>query len=264
MRKKLLSGRSGVDAYQANALSGFFEVAEVPGARILEIGSDPELTVLKRLLAEGASEAVGVNNSPEIWKEHPGGRIERGRARLIEADAEAMPFESGSFQYIFSVATFEHILDLPLALAEMHRVLAPGGLVYTNFGPIWSGGKGHHLRVEVDGLELRHFMPEKNPLPDFIHLLMLPEQLREALTGRLEDKLVEPVVHWVYRDQGINRLFYHDYLRIFSESSFTVRRQRAEKDRLDPQLRRILELRHPGESAFEVTNLEAVLAKSAG
>lgn len=263
VRKKVLSGRMGVEAYQANALGEFLELAEIPRARVLEIGSDVEMSVLKRLVAAGASEAVGVNNAPDLWKEHPGGRLERGGAKLIEADARSMPFESGSFDYVFSVATFEHILELPLALAEMHRVLAPGGLLYTNFGPIWSGGKGHHLRVEVDGVELRHFLPEKNPLPDFVHLLLSPDALREALTGRLDEKLIEPVVYWVTRDHGINRLFHHEYLDIFDESSFEVRRIRSEKDPLDPQLKRILELRYPEESAFEVTNLEAVLVKDA-
>jgi len=262
VRKKLLCGRSGVDAYQANALRAFGEVAKIPGARVLEIGSDPGLSVLHALVEAGAREAVGVNNAPEIWRAHPAGAIEQGRSRLIEADARRLPFEDASFDHVFSVATFEHLIDLPEALGEMHRVLAPGGRLYANFGPIWSAGKGHHLRVEVDGAELRHFVPEKNPLPDFVHLLLSPDELRDALAGRVEEKLIEPTVHWVYRDHGINRLFHHEYLRIFDESSLSLLRTRAERDPIDPQLLRLLALRHPAESSFETTNLEAVLAKA--
>lgn len=261
IRQSLLKGRSGVQAYQANAISAFLDLAQVEGARILEIGTDPGMTVLRRLIEAGATEAVGINNSREACRVKPGAGVDPSRARLIAGDASAMPFDEGSFDYVFSVATFEHILDLPAALAEMHRVLAPGGLLYTNFGPIWSGGKGHHLRVEVDGEELRHFMPEKNPLPDYVHLLLGPEELRASLAETLEERFVEPVVSWVYSDPGINRLFHHEYVRLFEASDFTLGRMRFESDRLDPQLRRVLELRHPGEAGFEVTNIEAVLMR---
>lgn len=65
-RKRLLSGRDDLDAYQANALHRFRRRARIEGARILEIGSDVQLRALRFLAAHGAREAVGVNNATEI------------------------------------------------------------------------------------------------------------------------------------------------------------------------------------------------------
>ena len=165
--------------------------------------------------------------------------------RPIGADATRLPFPAGSFDLIFTVAVFEHLLDLPTALDEMHRVLAPGGLVHASFGPIWSAGKGHHLSIRVDGEELRHFIPEKNPLPDFCHLLLAPDELRTALRPRVAAAWIEPIVEWVFSSTAINRLFLHQYLEFFARSPFRVASLRSERDPVQTQLRRILKLRYP-------------------
>jgi SAM-dependent methyltransferase len=260
-RKSLLSGRDDLDAYQANALHRFGRHAEVRGARILEIGSDPGLRVLRALVARGAREAVGINNSAELWADRPERSIEEGGAHLLDGDAADLPFPDGSFDLVFSVAVFEHLLELPRALAEMHRVLAPGGRVHASFGPIWSGGKGHHLSIRIGDRELRHFIPEKNPLPDFSHLLLGPDEMRVALARRLEPEWVEPAVEYVYFGGAINRLFHHQYVEAFERSPLRLHSLRPERDPVQPQLRRVLELRYPDERDFDVTNSEAVLVK---
>jgi SAM-dependent methyltransferase len=260
-RKLLLSGREDLDAYQSNALHRFGRRAAIRGARVLEIGSDPSLRVLRALVARGAREAVGVNNSTELWAGRPERVIEGGGARLLDGDASDLPFPDGSFDLVFCVAVLEHLLDLPRALAEMHRVLVPGGLVHASFGPIWSGGKGHHLSIRLGNRELRHFIPEQNPLPDFSHLLLGPEEMREALRRRVEPEWVEPAVEYVYFGGAINRLFHHQYLEIFERSPLRLDALRPERDPIQPQLRRILALRHPNERDFEVTNSEAVLVR---
>jgi len=53
----------------------------------------------------------------------------RGRAQFVRAVAEAMPFADGSFDLVTAVASFHHMTDRGLALAEMHRLLAKGGLL---------------------------------------------------------------------------------------------------------------------------------------
>lgn len=47
--------------------------------------------------------------------------------KLHTADATALPFTSGSFDFIYSYHVLEHIPRYRDALAEMNRVLAPGG-----------------------------------------------------------------------------------------------------------------------------------------
>jgi len=51
----------------------------------------------------------------------------RERPGLIEGDALALPFAAGSFDVVMSVCAIEHFDDGAAALAEMARVLRPGG-----------------------------------------------------------------------------------------------------------------------------------------
>ena len=44
------------------------------------------------------------------------------------ADAEALPFEDGSFDLVLGHAVLHHLPDLDQAWREIHRVLAPGGI----------------------------------------------------------------------------------------------------------------------------------------
>lgn len=49
------------------------------------------------------------------------------RATVHEADATALPFDAGSFDAVVSCAMLHHVLDWEGALAEIARVLRPGG-----------------------------------------------------------------------------------------------------------------------------------------
>lgn len=51
------------------------------------------------------------------------------RTRLV-CDAHDLPFAGGSFDGVIAQAVLEHVLDPQRCVAEMHRVLKPGGLVY--------------------------------------------------------------------------------------------------------------------------------------
>lgn len=261
LRQSVLTRGSDVDAYQMNAIARFRNLASNRQAQVLEVGSDLEMRVLK-LLARSYRKVTGINRAEDFWRGQTSSELPVGeKAALLDADAENMPFDDSSFDYIFSVATFEHILDLPKALDEMYRVLKPGGILYSNFGPIWSAGKGHHVCVEVDGEEAQHSIPENNPLPDYCHLLLDPEGLRRALTGRTSKKLIDPIVEWVFRGSEINRLFHYQYLEAFQNSRFRIASMTPERDPIQPQLGRILEFRYPRESNFDVTNTESVLIK---
>jgi ubiquinone/menaquinone biosynthesis C-methylase UbiE len=48
-------------------------------------------------------------------------------AKVIQADATKLPFEDESFDCVYSYGVLHHIPEMETALAEIHRVLKPGG-----------------------------------------------------------------------------------------------------------------------------------------
>lgn len=57
---------------------------------------------------------------------------ERGLTRIARADAEALPFQSDTFDMVVSLDTIEHVPDDYKAVSEIRRVLKPGGYFVMN------------------------------------------------------------------------------------------------------------------------------------
>jgi len=90
------------------------------GKRVLEVGCGTGL-ILSRI-REFASESKGIDLSP--------GMLEHARARGLdvqEADCTQLPFGDGEFDVACSFKVLAHVPDLDAALAEMARVVRPGG-----------------------------------------------------------------------------------------------------------------------------------------
>jgi SAM-dependent methyltransferase len=74
--------------------------------------------------------AVGVEYGAGGLRRITAGRAAGGGSFVaLLADAQALPFASGSFDAVLSVNVLEAIPDRRLALAELRRVLRPGGRV---------------------------------------------------------------------------------------------------------------------------------------
>jgi SAM-dependent methyltransferase len=58
--------------------------------------------------------------------------------RFATYDGEHLPFPDGHFDAVASCCVLEHIIHVERCLAELHRVLKPGG-VFVIVGPNWSG-----------------------------------------------------------------------------------------------------------------------------
>ncbi len=64
---------------------------------------------------------------------------------------ERLPFADASFDTVFCVDVLEHVPKPDLALAEMRRVLKPGGLLLLSFGPPWGHPHGKHTWTRLPG-----------------------------------------------------------------------------------------------------------------
>jgi SAM-dependent methyltransferase len=53
------------------------------------------------------------------------------------ADGHAMPFADGSFDGVWVQSVLEHVVDPPKVVAQINRVLAPGGLVFAETPFLW-------------------------------------------------------------------------------------------------------------------------------
>lgn len=97
--------------------------------RLLDIGCGPG-TVLSRIAATNeATSLAGVDLSPEMAR-IAGDRLgKRADVRVCNICSETLPHNDNSFDRVICMSTFHHFPDPRKALAEMYRVVKPGGAV---------------------------------------------------------------------------------------------------------------------------------------
>jgi demethylmenaquinone methyltransferase/2-methoxy-6-polyprenyl-1,4-benzoquinol methylase len=82
------------------------------------------------LLATRAEQVVAVDTCPQmlsIARAKAGSRPRAGRIQFLLADGLRLPFPADSFDCVATGFALRNVADLGLALAEMHRVVRPGG-----------------------------------------------------------------------------------------------------------------------------------------
>lgn len=103
-------------------------IAASAGERILDVGCGPGFYVAELLERVGPGGHVAGVDTSEPMLAMASRRVEgRENVELRVAPATALPFEPGSFDGAVSVQVLEYVDDVPRALAELHRVLRPGG-----------------------------------------------------------------------------------------------------------------------------------------
>jgi len=91
--------------------------------RALDVGTGAGAFALA--LAPLVREVVGVDVVPELLAEARKRAPEN--ATFVEGDATKLPFDRGSFDLVSTARTLHHVPRPELVLAEMTRVLRPGG-----------------------------------------------------------------------------------------------------------------------------------------
>jgi SAM-dependent methyltransferase len=142
-------------ASEGELLNGWYERAftdlvGVPrsayaGKRLLDVGCGPRGSLE---WAADAAERVGLDPLARAYERLNGGRH---RMRYVEGRAEALPFADGSFDVVSSFNALDHVEDVGAAVAELGRVVAPGGrlLVVVEIGHEPTPAEPHSLDWDV-------------------------------------------------------------------------------------------------------------------
>ena len=102
-----------------------------PEARVLDVGCGSGWAT--RLMAAKArnGRVVGIDISDEMVTLSADTSKEFSNVEFRVASAEALPFADGEFTHAFSMESLYYYADIPTALKEIRRVLAPGGMFVT-------------------------------------------------------------------------------------------------------------------------------------
>ncbi|MEZ4658666.1 MAG: methyltransferase domain-containing protein [Caldilineaceae bacterium] len=81
----------------------------------------------------------------------------------VVADAHALPFLPGTFDFVFSLAVFEHLRTPFLAAQQIYEVLKDGGYIYheCNFVFAYHGYPHHYFNASLQGMKqlFEQFVP---------------------------------------------------------------------------------------------------------
>jgi ubiquinone/menaquinone biosynthesis C-methylase UbiE len=112
------------------------------GKRVVEVGCGQGTTL--NYLPQFGAELFGLDMSLQSIRSAKFGATELGqtdRTRLLQADAEHLPLQSGSFDIAISIGVLHHTSDTAQGIREIHRLLKPGGLavvmLYRSGNPKW-------------------------------------------------------------------------------------------------------------------------------
>src|ERR1700694_6232790 len=114
----------------ADEVACVLEGSDIRGCKLLDIGAG--LGVIDQLLVtqHGAASVVGIDVDPVLLKQMDA-RIARAqlgdRIESVCVTPGPLPFESESFDIVFSKDSIVHIPDKAALYADIHRILRPGG-----------------------------------------------------------------------------------------------------------------------------------------
>jgi SAM-dependent methyltransferase len=130
----LLAGRRFENALEVGYASGVVQLALAPGiAELHGIDLDADGAAVEAILAE------------------------RGyRSSLVQGNVCDLPYENERFELVVSFSVFEHLQQFPVALAEVARVLEPGGLFLLGMPSVNGLMEAAFLAVRFKGIADHH------------------------------------------------------------------------------------------------------------
>jgi demethylmenaquinone methyltransferase/2-methoxy-6-polyprenyl-1,4-benzoquinol methylase len=130
-----------------------------PADRVLDVATGTGAVARELVRATGCL-VVGIDQSPEMLAEARG--TTTGRIELVEGSAESLPFADGEFDALTFTYLLRYVDDPVATLAELARVVRPGGTVAgLEFGVphgLWRPAWEVHVRavLPVAGAAIGH------------------------------------------------------------------------------------------------------------
>lgn len=267
-----------VPDYYLNALSDFRQHGTFLGLRVLEIGGS---ALPRRLVfdALGARQLVCVdiiNHASGAYQqsEHAAHYAEVGiepltaaarpgtqRYQIFDGSAADIPAGFfGQFDVVFSINAFEHVVPLERVVERAHKALRPGGLLFSQFGPIWSCEVGSHFWVRPD-----FCFNAPDPMPPWAHLRYTREQLADLLRAAgIDGDDLHQALYQLYESGFVNRRFFEEYEAVMATSPFATSSVEGLWHRPVPEaMQAELERRHPGRRDFAAYGIRIVARRAA-
>ena len=119
----------------ARVLERFATGAPGSGVRLLDIGCSSG--IITRALAARWAGALAVGVDVDAAALHAATPDAAAAARFAGARGAALPFPSETFHITVCNQVYQYVPDVPALLAEIARVLAPGGVCYFGARNLW-------------------------------------------------------------------------------------------------------------------------------
>jgi ubiquinone/menaquinone biosynthesis C-methylase UbiE len=103
------------------------------GGAILDVGTGPARIPIALCLADPRANVLGIDLARHMLDRARTNVEESGlsdRIKLEHVDAKGVPYPDGQFEAVISNSIVHHVADPTLALAEMVRLVAPGGTLF--------------------------------------------------------------------------------------------------------------------------------------
>ena len=200
---------------EETVFNNMLQYIELKGKRVLEIGGNLHEPLVRN---SGVIEWVSLDPRKENYISSD------GVYKCYKMNLLDFELKEKYYDFAFSSNALEHVNNLKQCFTYIYDSLKVGGEFFAHFGPIWSAPDGHHLEdINLKDGSVINFW-EANFIPKWYHLLYAKGDLKEILIEKFAEEDADRIVNYIYESTYLNRLFFKDYINIFLNSKFRIKR----------------------------------------